>query len=106
ADRRAQRYVRAVVLDEPEPRDARVEQFGRRVYHALDYLVGRQRRGERLCEPHERFQTSAPLASFLEEGGAGDGLADLVRGRLEERELIAVERASRAPDRRHHTLDG
>ena len=105
ADRRAQRDLGAVVIDQPEPRDARVEQLGGCVHHALDHLVDRQRRGECLREPRERLQAPAPLAGLDEAGGASDGLADLVRDCLQERQLVAVERARLSRDERHDAPD-
>ena len=105
ADRRAQRHVLAVVLDEPERRGARGEQLGGRVHHALEHLVDRQRRRERLREPRERLQAPTLLAALPEERGAGDGVADVLGNRLQERQLVAVERASLRGDQRHDAPD-
>src|SRR5207244_8946521 len=56
-------------------------------------------------EPCERLQAPGRRAGLPEEGGARDGLADVVGDRLQECQLVAVERARLPGDQRHDAPD-
>ena len=64
--------VLAVVVEQPQARDAAAQQLDGGADDALQHLIARQRGGQPLRQPRQRLQPPALLLGLGEQRGAGD----------------------------------